>query len=127
VDARLLTSDQKNAAAVICPRCNSIVLRPSQAQLHSQPVGDEPTLLPKMHAATNADQPAGGIDDFPADVCRQFWKVADLFSFENVGFSNSVGDRKFLICADCEIGPIGYQDLHTKYSYVAISRVRHQV
>ena len=32
-----------------------------------------------------------------------------MFDFDNVGFSKTVGDCKFLTCADCEIGPIGYQ------------------
>ena len=32
-----------------------------------------------------------------------------MFDFDNVGFSKTVDDCKFLTCADCEIGPIGYQ------------------
>ena len=30
---------------------------------------------------------------------------------------------KYLSCADCDLGPIGYHDLNTKFSYVALSRV----
>lgn len=54
-----------------------------------------------------------------------YWKVADMFTFENLGFSNTVDNLKYLICADCEIGPIGLHNLSTKESYVALERVKH--
>lgn len=54
-----------------------------------------------------------------------FWAVKDMFTFQNVGFSNTVGNNKYLTCADCEAGPIGYHDIPTKISYVALSRVLH--
>lgn len=46
-------------------------------------------------------------------------------TFYNVGFSNTVGSTKYLTCADCETGPIGYYDIPSKISYVALSRVLH--
>jgi hypothetical protein len=50
-----------------------------------------------------------------------------MFDFDNVGFSKTVDDTtKFLTCADCEIGPIGYQDLETSKCYVALCRVKHE-
>ena len=49
-----------------------------------------------------------------------------MFDFDNVGFSKTVDDCKFLTCADCEIGPIGYQDLKTSKCYVALCRVKHE-
>lgn len=54
-----------------------------------------------------------------------FWKVNDMFTFQNVGFTNTVGDNKFLACADCDAGPIGYYDIQSKKSYIALSRVHH--
>ena len=54
-----------------------------------------------------------------------FWQVSDMYSFENIGFSNTVGDIKYLACADCEIGPVGYYNMNTKISYVALARVGH--
>jgi len=55
---------------------------------------------------------------------EKFWLVVDMFTFDNVGFTKTLENIKFLICADCEIGPIGYQDLNdTKNLYVAHSRV----
>jgi hypothetical protein len=49
-----------------------------------------------------------------------------MFDFDNLGFSKTVKDVKYLICADCEIGPIGWHSLETKKSYVAVSRVKHE-
>lgn len=51
--------------------------------------------------------------------------VADMFHFENVGFSKNVGNIKYLVCADCEVGPIGWHCIDTKISYVANQRVKH--
>lgn len=48
-----------------------------------------------------------------------------MYTFENIGFSNTVGNIKYLACADCELGPIGYYDTDTKVSYVALARVTH--
>lgn len=48
-----------------------------------------------------------------------------MFTFQNVGFTNSVGNNKFLTCADCEAGPIGYYDIDSKKSYIALCRVQH--
>lgn len=48
-----------------------------------------------------------------------------MFTFQNVGFSHTVGNNKYLACADCEAGPIGYHDVANKKSYVALSRVQH--
>ena len=47
-----------------------------------------------------------------------------MFHFENAGFSNTVGEYKYLTCADCEMGPIGWHCLRTKLSYIADQRVK---
>lgn len=59
------------------------------------------------------------------EVIKDYWIVGDIYAFENVGFSHPVGGVKYLACADCEIGPIGWYDLAAKTSYVALSRVLH--
>ncbi|XP_047390111.1 guanine nucleotide exchange factor MSS4-like [Sciurus carolinensis] len=43
--------------------------------------------------------------------------VDDVLIFEDVGFPKGVGDIKFLVCADCEIGPIGWHCLDDKDSF----------
>nr|XP_008524727.1 PREDICTED: guanine nucleotide exchange factor MSS4 [Equus przewalskii] len=61
------------------------------------------------------------------DILQEHWLVDDMFIFENVGFTKDVGNIKFLVCADCEIGPIGWHCLDDKKSfYVALERVSHE-
>ena len=61
------------------------------------------------------------------DTPTQFWLVEDMFHFENVGFSKNVNEsEKYLICADCEIGPIGWHDVrNAKEFFVAAERVKY--
>lgn len=59
------------------------------------------------------------------ETIEDFWIVDDMFTFENVGFSNTVQNIKYLICADCEIGPVGFHDTRdTKAFYIAQSRIK---
>lgn len=61
------------------------------------------------------------------DLLQEHWLVDNMFIFENVGFTKDVGNIKFLVCADCETGPIGWHCLDDKNSfYVALERVSHE-
>ena len=73
--------------------------------------------------ATKYDIGSAPSGDTPTD----FWLVKDMFDFDNVGFSNTVNGReKYLICADCEVGPIGWHDTTNKTEYfVAADRVQY--
>lgn len=66
------------------------------------------------------------VDELETEVFKDFWVVDDMFTFENIGFSNTVGDFKYLICADCDMGPIGYHIISTKKNYIALIRVKHE-
>ena len=69
----------------------------------------------------NKAQPSDG------EVLHDFWLVIDMFTFDNVGFTNTVDSIKYLICADCEIGPIGWHNISDKSAfYVAVERVKHE-
>lgn len=59
------------------------------------------------------------------DSLTTFWLVEDMFLFENVGFSKTVDQRvKYLICADCERGPIGWHSIENRNEYfVSAERV----
>lgn len=60
------------------------------------------------------------------EMLSDYWMVPDIYMFDNIGFSKTVDSGlKYLICADCEIGPIGWYDDSNKQSYVALSRVKH--
>ncbi|XP_074781758.1 guanine nucleotide exchange factor MSS4 [Athene noctua] len=112
----LVCAQGRNLKAVLCQRCGSRVLLPGAATFARREL-----LLPAMRKKAAAAAGGGG------DVVREHWLVRDMFSFENVGFTRDVGNVKFLVCADCEAGPIGWHCLDDKDSfYVALERVAHE-
>ncbi|NWX03707.1 MSS4 factor, partial [Caloenas nicobarica] len=115
--AELVCAQGRNLKAVLCQRCGSRVLLPGAATFARREL-----LLPAMRKKAAAAAGGGG-----GDVLREHWLVRDMFSFENVGFTRDVGNVKFLVCADCEAGPIGWHCLDDKDSfYVALERVAHE-
>ncbi|NWX39516.1 MSS4 factor, partial [Steatornis caripensis] len=115
--AELVCAQGRNLKAVLCQRCGSRVLLPGAATFARREL-----LLPAMRKKAAAAAGSGG-----GDVVREHWLVRDMFSFENVGFTRDVGNVKFLVCADCEAGPIGWHCLDDKDSfYVALERVAHE-
>ncbi len=79
--------------------------------------------LPSMRKKSGLSTAEGSVD---GDTLTAHWFVDDMYTFENVGFTKDVGRIKYLICADCEIGPIGWHCLDDKKSfYVAVERVNH--
>ncbi|XP_075299252.1 guanine nucleotide exchange factor MSS4 [Opisthocomus hoazin] len=115
--AELVCAQGRNLKAVVCQRCGSRVLLPGAATFSRREL-----LLPAMRKKAAAAAAGGG-----GDVVREHWLVRDMFSFENVGFTRDVGNVKFLVCADCEAGPIGWHCLDDKDSfYVALERVAHE-
>ncbi|NXH15501.1 MSS4 factor, partial [Bucco capensis] len=116
--AELVCAQGRNLKAVLCQRCGSRVLLPGAATFARREL-----LLPAMRKKAAAAAAGSG----SGDVVREHWLVRDMFSFENVGFTRDVGNVKFLVCADCEAGPIGWHCLDDKDSfYVALERVAHK-
>lgn len=109
----LLTESQKNNKSVCCERCDSLVLKAGSASFSQIEF-----FLPHMKKKSENQQPGDG------ETLNEFWLVNDMCTFENVGFSNNVNTIKYLTCADCEVGPIGWCDVRdrTKF-YVAVDRV----
>ncbi|XP_078500229.1 guanine nucleotide exchange factor MSS4 [Lissotriton helveticus] len=118
MEAGLVSADGKNSKGVHCQRCGSTVLLPGAAKYERREL-----FLPSMRKKTalaDGSSPDG-------DVLEDHWLVDDMYTFENVGFTKDVGKIKFLICADCEIGPIGWHCLDDKKTfYVAVERVKHE-
>ncbi|NXW50356.1 MSS4 factor, partial [Nyctiprogne leucopyga] len=115
--AELVCAQGRNLKAVLCQRCGSRVLLPGAATFARREL-----LLPAMRKKAAAAAAGSG-----GDLVREHWLVRDMFSFENVGFTRDVGNVKFLVCADCEAGPIGWHCLDDKDSfYVALERVAHE-
>lgn len=113
----MVCAQGRNLKAVLCQRCGSRVLLPGAATFARREL-----LLPAMKKKAVAAAAASG-----GDVVQEHWLVRDMFSFENVGFTRDVGNVKFLVCADCEAGPIGWHCLDDKDSfYVALERVAHE-
>ncbi|XGW29788.1 hypothetical protein V3C99_009100 [Haemonchus contortus] len=61
--------------------------------------------------------------DTQKEAVSGFWTVRDMYDFENVGFTNSVDGMKYLTCADCEYGPIGFLEPEAKLHYVSSARI----
>ena len=60
------------------------------------------------------------------EVVTKFWLLNSLMAFENIGVSHLVDNIKFLSCADCEVGPVGWHDINDKTKfYIAAERVRY--
>ncbi|XP_062548885.1 guanine nucleotide exchange factor MSS4 homolog [Armigeres subalbatus] len=114
-----LVENKQNKTNVKCTHCDSIMLKPGCADYVEQEFD-----LPEPHQKKR--QPVNsGPAEFACEKLKHFWVVSDMFTFENIGFSHTVDQTKYLICADCEIGPVGYHDLQTKQCYVALQRVKH--
>ncbi|XP_072804975.1 guanine nucleotide exchange factor MSS4 isoform X2 [Vicugna pacos] len=108
--SELVSAEGRNRKAVLCQRCGSRVLQPGAALFSRR----------QKPALADGSSPEG-------DLLQEHWLVDDMFIFENVGFTKDVGNVKFLVCADCEIGPIGWHCLDDKKSfYVALERVSHE-
>ncbi|XP_063218400.1 guanine nucleotide exchange factor MSS4 [Bacillus rossius redtenbacheri] len=105
----------RNRRHVRCQRCPSIILSPKMA-VYKQ------VEFPLPHMKQSNGTMAGSPEE---EMIKDYWMVDDMYFFENVGFSYTVGGVKYLACADCEVGPIGWFDTEAKISYVALSRVLH--
>ncbi|KRY81237.1 RNA polymerase II-associated protein 3 [Trichinella pseudospiralis] len=92
-----------------CPKCSCIILREN----HGEQVTVEKE-LPEL--SLKAD---GTVD---MKTFTEFVRVDDIYDFENIGFSRNLNGVQYLLCAACEIGPLGFHDLTTKLSYVASIR-----
>lgn len=117
-DIQTLIKDGKNSTVVLCQRCPSVILKPHIAA-HTQ----KQMCLPSMRLKSEQSSAAAA----DGETLQDFWLVDNMFAFENVGFSNTVGTTKYLICADCEIGPLGWHDTNNKTEFfIALDRVRHE-
>ncbi|KAL3116032.1 hypothetical protein niasHT_007332 [Heterodera trifolii] len=118
-----VTADGRNIRPVLCPHCPSVILRPLSAQFLSSTDGPR-IALPLPRQKKRADE--GGDEAVQTTEHSQWWTLTDMMQFENVGFTNAFRGRRFLACADCEIGPIGFVCDQTGKFLVSVERVRHK-
>jgi len=109
--------NNKNKNTVRCDFCYSLILKEQLGEYVENEF--ELPLMQQKHRGNNDK------GEILTEMLRDFWLVGDIYTFENIGFSNTVDNRKFLICADCEMGPVGYHDIDNKKCYIALKRVRH--
>ncbi|XP_003391598.1 PREDICTED: guanine nucleotide exchange factor MSS4-like [Amphimedon queenslandica] len=115
--AKCYGDDKKNSLMLICGNCKCKVMKPGTGTLI-----DKEFFLPDMTTKyAIGTEPAG-------ETIKDHWLVVDMFHFENVGFSRSVEDLKYLICADCEVGPIGWHKTgNPNEFYIACTRVKYSL
>ena len=104
---------RRNETKLKCPRteCSCIIFREHIATL---------ALIDAVGLVSIEKAREGEVEQV-----SEFWSVTDMMQFENVGFSKDTADgKKFLICADCEVGPLGFHDTTKadKVYYIAASR-----
>ncbi|XP_055546478.1 guanine nucleotide exchange factor MSS4 homolog [Wyeomyia smithii] len=112
-----LISEGKNKTHVKCNHCGSVILKSGTADYVEKEFE-----LPEPYRNHTRE----GVAEFVCEKFKDFWEVLDMYTFENICFSKTVDNVKYLICADCEIGPVGYQDLQLKRCYIALQRVKHE-
>uniref|UniRef100_A0A1E1WAU3 Guanine nucleotide exchange factor MSS4 homolog n=1 Tax=Pectinophora gossypiella TaxID=13191 RepID=A0A1E1WAU3_PECGO len=113
--SKVYVEDGKNKLVVKCKFCGSKMLDKKSAKYITQEKE-----LPLMQQDVNRKE--GEIQN---EIVKEFYHVENMYTFENIGFTHTVANHKYLSCADCDAGPVGYYDMDTKHSYVALCRIVH--
>ncbi|KIK95209.1 hypothetical protein PAXRUDRAFT_827235 [Paxillus rubicundulus Ve08.2h10] len=120
-----------NKYDLLCPRgCRSVILKSGVGKWIERS-GVE------MNTPGHPLNPALAPLPVPPET-TQWWLVTPSpMAFENIGFSRpvaSAGDSSalpklltFLICADCDVGPLGWSEEGGKEFWLACSRVKYAV
>ncbi|ORZ32622.1 Mss4-like protein [Catenaria anguillulae PL171] len=124
----LITGDGLNTYRIYCPNplCKCLILREKHGRHVRQPAKFDMPSMPQTQAQS-VPAPSVQADQGEAD----FFEIKDMMSFENIGFSKTVHQSvKFLSCADCDLGPLGYQEVGPdayKGCFLHMDRVRYLV
>ncbi|GBP20905.1 Guanine nucleotide exchange factor MSS4 homolog [Eumeta japonica] len=87
--------DGKNKLVVRCKFCGSKILDKKAAKYISKEMD-----LPLMKQDNSRKE---GVETEPVN---EFWHVENMYTFENIGFTHTVDNYKYLSCADCDAGPV---------------------
>lgn len=95
-----------------CPRCCCLIYQPFKAVKTKNAQSIELASIKK---------------DQPVQKVEYFWTCKDMMVFENIGFTKQESGFKYLICADCDLGPLGYHDpsQEEKTFNIDVERVKH--
>ncbi|KAK9484419.1 Mss4-like protein [Lipomyces starkeyi] len=98
---------ERNVHKICCPynNCSSIILSPGMGVLRKRTQIPRSFTDPEKH---EKEQPTSEANNVEKEL---FWVLGDPFDFDNLGFSkSSSAGVKYLACADCDRGPLGYHD-----------------
>ncbi|KAL3312553.1 hypothetical protein Ciccas_008853 [Cichlidogyrus casuarinus] len=110
-DAFETNAENKNMKLICCPLCEEVIFSREVANLVSQQFS-----LPEI-----SKENTGNIHKMiEFDTA---WQVTDQFNFENIGFLNKTGDVQYLICANCDYGPLGYTE-NSKTFMISCTRTK---
>ncbi|XP_013194389.2 guanine nucleotide exchange factor MSS4 homolog [Amyelois transitella] len=112
-DTTKYVEEGKNKLIVKCKFCGSKILEKKTATYISQEKE-----LPLMQQDVNRKE-----GEIQKEMIKGYFHVENMYTFENIGFTHQVDTYKYLTCADCDAGPVGYFETDSKHSYVALSRV----
>ncbi|UMM29464.1 hypothetical protein L5515_011812 [Caenorhabditis briggsae] len=101
-----------NEDTLICKECKTVVILKNMTTEFLNEERDLP--LPRQKK---------GIDHTQTEPVRGYFGVKDIFAFENVGFTRSSEGKRYLVCGECEQGPVGFVDTLTEMNYVTPERL----
>lgn len=107
-----VVSEGRNASRVRCSTCSCVILTANTAE-H---VTEKPFELPLPRQQKD-------VESVQKETLTDWWSVKGVYDFENVGFTHASDGVKYLVCADCEMGPVGFLCPQTQTHFVALSRV----
>ena len=91
---------RKNLKDLRCLKCESLILQAMKCELLENEISEEmPSIFKNKDLELTKEDNSN----------RWFWLATDIFTFENIGLTNAADKKKYLICADCELGPLGFQ------------------
>jgi hypothetical protein len=122
----LHTESNTNTMRMRCLRCDSLILEAKAAVYRREEVAVDIPSMRKKHELHASKSEENGVEVIHTESSEQFWLLSDMLTFENIGFTNTVDKKKYLICADCEIGPLGFQSLDKPNEFlVCVERVKY--
>ncbi|CAJ0937188.1 unnamed protein product, partial [Mesorhabditis belari] len=111
---QIASNGDKNDISIQCEYCSCVIALANVASW-----SDESHELP-LACQRRQNQNTGGVDK---ELLCEWWILANMMDFENVGFTHSVDGVKFLTCAECDFGPIGFVNKETGLHLIAPSRM----
>eukprot|EP01100_Stratorugosa_tubuloviscum_P004641 TRINITY_DN2167_c3_g1_i1.p1 TRINITY_DN2167_c3_g1~~TRINITY_DN2167_c3_g1_i1.p1 ORF type:complete len:154 (+),score=71.20 TRINITY_DN2167_c3_g1_i1:118-579(+) len=106
-----LIVNDKNATKIRCRLCSCLM------------VLSDVSKLVELQQFVHCSKQQQGADK--GETLNWFWEIADMFKFENIGFSKTLGSLRYLTCADCEKEIVGFQNLPNPICYLAANRVKY--